>query len=174
MPSQALTYVTEVHGQYKYWPTWLPTTRLSIGDIGILEEGVFFKKKRPASKFGVSKAALKQERLFRDSGLRFTSNGGVQLKTQGHGKNAKIPTLPQGEVGAEITFTRANATVLAATGVYERRLADQYLLEQELKKLVECGTIQPEYVVVTDLISASSARILISTEANQSITLCWR
>jgi hypothetical protein len=51
---------------------------------------------------------------------------------------------------ARITFSRANATFLAAVGVSERRFADQHQLELELKQRVEEGRFPPEYVVISD------------------------
>lgn len=171
MSSLARSYVTEVHEEYRYWPSWLPLPRYKIGDCGTLEDGVFFTKKRHVTRFGVSKDALKEEPAERaDPMLRFHSKGAVSIEAQARGENARIPNIPSGEVGARITFSRENATLLAARGVKDRRLVDQYRLEQELKDLVKAGDFPPDHVVVTDLVVASSARVMISTSANQSVT----
>lgn len=171
MSGLARTYVTEVHHEYRYWPAWMPLTRISIGDCGPLEDDIFFKRRRSVTAFGVSPSALRDEQSERDPALRFTSQKAVDISAQAAGESANIPGIPPAEVGAQITFTRANATVLAALGVSERRLADQYSLEQELRRLVEQGIFPPEYVVVTDVVAAESARVLISTSAGQSVTL---
>jgi hypothetical protein len=180
--SLARTYVTEVHDEYRYWPSWTPIRRYSIGDCGTLEDGVFFTKKRSASVFGVSDKALEEEPVQRDPRLRFTSKGGVNVKAQASGGNEGIPGIPQGEVGAQITFTRENATVVAALGVSERRLVDQHRLEEELSTLVRRGTFPPDYVVITDLVVAEAAKVPLWSAADCSAiaarrlpaTLSWR
>ena len=171
MSGLAHTYLADMYGEYRYWAAWTPLTRISIGDCGPLEDDLLFRRRRSVAEFGVSPSALASEEAERDPVLRFTSQNAVDITAQAAGKSADIPGVPSGEVGAKITFLRANATVVAALGVSERRLTDQYLLEQELKPLVERGIVPPDYVVVTDLVTADSARVLISTGAGQSVTL---
>jgi len=171
MSSLAHGYVAEIFDEYRYWPAWTPLTRISIGDCGPLEDDCLFRRKRSVVGFGVSPGTLASEEAARDPALRFTSQGGVDITAQAAGESIGIAGVPPGEVGAQLTFQRANATVVAAVGVTERHLTDQYALEQELKALVERGIFPPDYVVVTDLVTAESARVMISTQAGQSVTL---
>jgi len=171
MSSPAVAFSTEVHKKFAtYWPAWLPTTAVTVGDCGVLTRGIFFEPRRLAASFGVSKAALKTKRVTRDAALDFASEKGVGVQLQAHGQNV-IPGIPAGRAGGQITFSRANASFLAAIGVRERAVADKYMLEQELRGLVQQGTLPPEYVVVTDVVTASSGRVFISSAPGQSVTL---
>jgi hypothetical protein len=169
--SQPLAYVKDVYKRYRYWPTWTPLTRLSIGDCGTLERGVFFDRKRHVSDFGVSKSALKTKPVPHDPLLLVRSNKGTRIKTQLEADNAVIPGIPEGEAGVRVSFLRENATFLAAVDVSERRLADKYQLEQELIELVRANRFPADYVVITELVRAKAARIFISGEKGQAVSL---
>ncbi len=172
MASLRVAYAKDIHGKYQaYWPSWMPTRPISVGDCGTLERGIFFEPKRPASKFGVSREALKTRRVKQQSMLDFVSKRGVKVELQVDGANTVIPGIPTGRAGGRITFSRANATVMAAVGTREREIVDKYLLEQELAELVKRGVFPPDYVVVTDVIAAKSARVFISTGKGQSVTV---
>jgi hypothetical protein len=166
-----MTYAKEVQKQYRLWPIWTPIRRLRIGDCGPLEEGIFFKRKRHVTDYGVSKAALKAIPAERDPGLRFKTKRAVKVATQAHGANAAIPGIAPGEAGVRVTFSREKATFLEAVGVTERQLRDEKLLEDELRALVEQGRFPPEYVVITDIVRATAARVYISTGGDQSLVV---
>lgn len=171
MADLALKYVTELFNEYRYWPIWLPGRRLRVGDCGRLEDGVFFDFKRHASAYGVSKEALKTKPATRDPVLHFVSSDGVDVETQAKGQNAGITSLPAGTAGARIKFTRAHSTFLAAVEVSELTLVDKQALEDELVELVKKGDFPAEYVVITDVVRAGAARVIISTNAGQEVTL---
>lgn len=172
MAAPALAYVKDVNRRYrKYWPTWWPTTRLKIGDCGPLEDGVLFDRKRHATDFGVSRAALRTLPAPRDPLLLVRSSKAIRVKKRLRAGNILLPGIPEGEAGAQVTFLRENATFLAAVEVSERRVADKYKLEQELTALVQAGDFPPHYVVITDLVTARSARIFISSERGDSVTV---
>jgi hypothetical protein len=170
MSAQARTYVKELHDEYEYWPIWTPMKRLKIGDYGTLTNGVFFDKKGHVTKYGVSKQALKTERAQRSDRLRFMTNDAVSFSAQARGENLGIPGIPQGVAGARLDFSREHASFVEATGVAEIQLVDKGLLEEELADLVKSGKFHAYYVVIADLMSASSARVFISTGSGQSIT----
>jgi hypothetical protein len=171
MSSLERTYIKELRKEYGLWPIWTPLKRLRIGDCGTLERGVFFKRKGHISEYGVAKDALRTARASRDPLLRFMTRRGVKLATQANGKNSSIPNIPQGEAGARVTFARGKATFLEAVGVSERELRSERLLEDELRALVELGIFPPHYVVITDIVRATSARVFVSTSAGQSFTV---
>ena len=130
-----------------------------------------FDPKRNVVDFGVQAELLKSKPVQRDPHLDFQSKQGVEIKAQAQGESRGIPNLPQGAAGAEISFSRENAAFVAALGVKEYQVSDQYGLQEELKELVRAAKFPPDYVVVTDIISARSATILISTGRGQSITI---
>jgi hypothetical protein len=168
--SLRVAYAKDIHGKYQaYWPSWMPTRPISIGDCGTLQRGIFFEPQRPARKFGVSPEALKTKPVKRRSMLDFVSKRGVKVELQAEGANKVIHGIPTGRAGGRITFSRANATVLAAVGTREREIIDKYLLQRELAERVKEGVFPPDWVVVTDVIFAKSARVFISTAKEQSV-----
>jgi hypothetical protein len=103
--------------------------------------------------------------------LLVRSSKAIRVKKQLRAGNILLPGIPEGEAGAQVTFLRENATFLAAVEVSERRVADKYKLEQELTVLVQAGDFPPDYVVITDLVTARSARIFISSKRGDSVTV---
>ena len=41
MKSAIRRYTDEVHDHYSYWATWLPTSRVGLGDLGLVRKRVF-------------------------------------------------------------------------------------------------------------------------------------
>jgi hypothetical protein len=173
MGSIAVAYAKDLHGRYlTYWPNWMPTRDVKLGDCGTLDRGVLFEPQRPARKFGVSSEALKARRVDRESLLEFTSKRSVRFELQAEAASVvPIHGIPPGHVGGHITFARANQTALMAVRVREREIEDKLLLGQELKELAERGVFPPEYVVVTGVVIARSGRVFVSTDRSQSVTL---
>ncbi len=173
MPDPAVKYAIEVHKKYRtYWPTWIPSERVAIGDFGELHRGIFFKRLGHVSECGISKAALKTNPAKGRDDLYFRSKGRVRVRLQADGANA-IPGLgiPPGRVGGRIKFTRANAAFLAAVGVKVRALRSEHKLRAELTAKVESREFPADYVVVTDLLDAESGRVFISSARGESVML---
>jgi hypothetical protein len=170
MPSQALAYVRDVHRSFAtYWPTWMPTTPVSIGDCGTLDRGIFVPR-GSVSELGVPRAALRTRRMRRrEPTLECYSESGVRVRLQAAGQGG-IAGIPIGRAGGKITFSQANASLLAAVGVREHAIAERLRLEQELKALVQTQLLSPDWVVVTDVVTARSGRALVSA-GPASITL---
>lgn len=46
-------YAKEMHDHFTYFPTWLPSATISLGDVGTLKDGIF-EKSGSLKDFGIT------------------------------------------------------------------------------------------------------------------------
>jgi hypothetical protein len=161
-------YTKELHDKFDYWAAWLPGTRVQLGDCGTIDDLVFTPRASLAN-FDIDFDTVPDPDPM--DILEHTSEGGVNVVFQVAGKNRVIPELPVGEAGAKITFTRDSAVVFVCRDVYLHRIADEYHLCQTIRDKVARREFPSEYRVVTQLVEAGSATVLISSKSGADITL---
>lgn len=173
MASVLRTYLTEVHHNLRYRPTWLPGTPLRIGDVGVLEGGVF-RQITDLTALGISYEVSKDP--VPDASLDFSSSGGVSIAIKAKGDlNQRFKALAQADAGALVEFSRAGAVVLQLRGVVADRVLDQAKLSRDLLHSMisndESKRWLRDWVAVTDVVRAESASIFISSSADSRIEL---
>jgi hypothetical protein len=171
MTSLAMQYSTEIAQGLKYLATWVPQTRLELGDIGTIEDSVFVPWSSlravgyDASRFGVTPWGPAVSFAYQSAG-----SVDVSFKAKGEVK-ADLPNVPKGSAGAAIRFGRGGAVFFSANGCRSRRLDDGLALRQRLLELNDRGLWNKDWVVVTEVVEAASATILVSSGLDASIEL---
>jgi hypothetical protein len=164
-------YTREIFDNLKYRPTWLPGTPISLGTIGLIEDGVF----RPIT--SLRKLNIPFEEVIdldRDS-IDYNSKTGVAITFKAAGElNQKFEAISEASAGALIEFSRVGAIILQLRGVAIHRISDQATLNKEMMRSIIIGgkdQWQRKWVVITEVINAESATIMISNSMNSKLEL---
>lgn len=167
MPTAVQQYTDEIHDELGYWATWLPGTKLSLGHCGRIRDRTFTPE-TSLSEFGLEVADLPAESPI---DIQHATHGAVSYRVEGKAENKTIPQVPPGSAGIELSFSRDNAVVLIARNAVQHRLANVPALEASLNQLADAGKFDREMAVITHLIVADSATILISSGSQSRIAL---
>jgi hypothetical protein len=164
MPPPVRRYTDELHDDFSYWGTWLPSSRLRVGDCGPVRDRVF-SPETTLDRFGI---AFEMSRGDKRLDLEHRSQTGVEYRIQASGGNQIIPQIPPGKAGIEISFGQKGGVAFALRGGYENRIDDIHALSAPLMDRIGTGDFPREYAVVTHVVEAESLSVLISGSQNAS------
>ncbi len=151
-----------------YWAAWLPGTRYAVGDFGTLN-GYLFEKAGTLAEFGIEFHA---EPDSDPSPLDISSESGVSVVFKAAGEaHPAFAHVAKGQAGAKITFGSSGAFVLQAPAIFESEIGDQLNLRGQVVNAYVKGTWEKEWLVITRLVKAPSATVLISNSSNASLEL---
>jgi hypothetical protein len=148
-------YLTELWQKWRLLAAWEPTTPISLGDVGVMEQGVW----RRLTNVGKQGIAFESRRGDALSSRSYSSSGDVKIAVKAGAGAVGVPV--KGEVG--ISFGSSGAVLFNATGCREARIADVGSLELELWRRFENGEWDPRHVVVTKVLEVERAVILIAS-----------
>ena len=161
-------YTRELKKQFGYLATWLPSTPLALGDIGILRKNQFIKISN-LEDLGIS---FEVEEDTTKADIEYNSQGSVSITAKASGTIApKDSMLKQVDTGLTVAFSRKNSIVFKANGTTSPSIKDQIKLGNEVLQLYKEGKWSKNWVVVTELVNAESATILISSASDSKIEL---
>lgn len=162
-------YTREMKRRFGYHATWNPGTPLKLGDIGILENDQFIRLTDLES---LSLVSVIQETKGSPVELKYHSKGGIMITTKLAGA-ASLPnsTLTKADAGVLIQFEKDNSICFQANDCITSLMKDTTKLGKEILKRFEQGKWDKNWVIITELITAASATILIAERAGASIEL---
>lgn len=155
----------KTHG---YRPTWLPTKPIQIGDVGILENNVF-DKVSTLKKYGIFFEAQTSEN---DAAIDFSSERGITLVTKLEGKvDPKAINLGEADAGFIIEFNHKNGFIFRLNGSRTSIISNLGRVKEEVLKRFKEGEWDKDLVIISELIEAKSATILVSGQAGNKVEL---
>ena len=156
-------YVQGIHHKLDYFATWLPGRTLTLGDFGPLVDGALDYKGRLADQH-----VAFDERVDRNPvDYSHTSDAGVRIDI----KAAAATAVPAIKGKAAVHFAQRGAFVFHATGCVGHAIADQVDLEAQLRAAHEQGRWDLDWVVVTEVVWAERATILIANSVGAQVDL---
>lgn len=161
-------YTRELKRQFGYLATWLPSTPLALGDIGVLRRNEFTKISN-LSDFDID---FEIEADETKSDIEHSSKGAVSITTKASGSVApQGSVLGQVDAGITVEFSKENAILFKANGTTSPSIKDQIKLGEEIINLYKAGKWDKDWAVITELVDADSATILISSSAKGKVEL---
>lgn len=154
-------YTEEMHREFGYSATWLPNTRLSIGDVGFFHRDRF-QRVTSLREMGMTAAAGSPGE---PSDLEYLSANQVQLSWR---TDAGVSAMSAAEAATTISvaFGRAHAVFFQALASRVRAIRDLPALAAQLRALVDNGKWQRDYAVITEVIQTGPSVVLVSSQAN--------
>lgn len=161
-------YTDDLKKRFGYYATWLPGVPLMLGDVGILKDKVFT---RIASLEDFQIAFDIREDNTPDD-LEYSSKGEVQLTTKASGAIAPTgSSLTDLDAGFIVEFGKKNSILFKANGAKNNMIENTKKMGETILRLYKEGKWNKKWVVVTELVEAESATILISNSKNAKIEL---
>jgi len=167
MSSAAEQYTRELVDQFKFNATWTPGVPLNLGDIGVIDNGVFVPI-TSLDRFGVNLDATAEN--SGSESFSYASANAVEIGFKAEGEPSSFaPTIPLSDAGLGIQFKREKATVFQLEGATHVRIADEVALRDEVVSLMRANKWDKDWSIVTWLVKAASTTALISRSASSSI-----
>lgn len=161
-------YTTDLKNNFGYYATWNPGLTLKIGDIGIVKGNVF-RKISELEKLGIT-FEVDPDKTPTD--LKYNSKGSVVITTKLSGA-ASIPgsSLTQADAGILVEFSKENSILFQANGTLTSTVKDTIVIGNKVIELFKQGKWDKKWVVITELVTAEAATILISNSKGAKIEL---
>ncbi len=161
-------YLKEINNKFQYRATWEPGKTLRPGDIGILEKGVFSLR-----------STLEQEqipvqvRTDESAGsMKYSSKGAVDIVTKIAGSASSPDSqLAKGDAGFTVQFKKEEAIVFDINGTKTHQIENTGQIELEVLKRYQENRWPKDWVIITELVEAKEATILISNSKDSMIEL---
>jgi len=167
MPAVHLQYAQELWNKFGYLAAWLPNEHLSLGDVGIVRDGIF----EPITSLARLDIAFDVEPAGGVSELSYTSSDKVTVETNG-GVQGGVATAVGASAGhVTVNFGSEKSVLFQASGSKVSRIADLQSLGNAIIKRSQQDLWGRRHVVVSDLITVEAATILVSNGKNARIEL---
>lgn len=160
-------YTDEIHDALGYWATWLPGSPLELGQCGPLQ-GRVFDPQSALTNFGIE---LDSPTVGQLTDIQYVTKGAVSYSLHGAADSERIPGIPEGKAGIKLSFSRENAIVFVAKDARHTRIADVNQLAKTLYELISVGEFPAEFAVITEIITAGTASIMISSSDGAQLSL---
>jgi hypothetical protein len=160
-------YAKEIHDQFGYFPTWLPTAAIKLGEVGTISNGIF-ERIGTLMDFDISHT----EQVDPQTGdLEYASKDAVSVEFKATGQAPAGAAA--GAVGGSIaiSFSRSDAVLFQASRCKTSTLANLRQVADQVLSRYRSGEWPREQVVVTEIVSCAAATVLISSGANGQMTL---
>lgn len=161
-------YTDEMEKKFGYYATWNPGVNLSLGDVGTFKDNAFTRISDLKS-FGIDFEINKD---LSKTDLEYNSKGSVSTTTKLSGTAA-----PQGSVltdldlGIIVEFSKENSILFKANGTVTPNIKDTVKIGNQVLDLYKEGKWNKQWVIITELVEADSATIIISNSSNAKIEL---
>lgn len=161
-------YAREMKDNTNYLPTWLPNVRVAPGDVGRITDFQF----TPLGNLDQLGVPFHAEDGNAPSDFEYYSAGSVSMMLKLAGEAPFTGSvLKQAEAGVTVTFGRENAIAFRCSDCTSARITDQLSLGKQVLTLHGRGEWPADLVVVTEVVSAGSATVLISSAVDASVDL---
>jgi hypothetical protein len=163
MASPAKLYQQEMHNSLGFFATWLPSSILEIGDVGVFEGGQF-RRQGSLRELGIASPNTRE-----GEPQKMSYSASAEKKVTAGASAATIVPVAQAELS--IRFTEQGGFVFEAEGVRHFEIAERMPLAQNLRNLYLDGVWKDSWYLIDAVYSAASATILVSEGSSSEIVL---
>lgn len=164
-------YTRELFDKFSYLATWLPGVPLRVGDLGVMQDG-HFQRVSSLENLGVT-FTVRQDHA--SANLDYASRGAVSVSFKAAGA---IPpdgsVLAEASAGVVIQMNRENSVLFQVLGASFPSIEDQLSLEHEIRRRHAEGQWNMDHLVVTEVLQARVATILIASSSDARVELSAR
>jgi hypothetical protein len=161
-------YTKELRDNTNYSAIWLPTLTVQPGDVGRITNYEY----EPVTTLTELNIPFSIVKGHVAADINYASANAVSIVVKTAGQAPLVGSLlAQAEAGVMIKFSRENAVVFRAAHCKSSSIKDRLSLENEIIARYKNGDWKEDYVVVTEVVSAASSTILISSGKNAQMDL---
>lgn len=161
-------YSKEMFNKFGYLATWTPGVQLALGDVGVMKDRLFTRITTLAN----LQIPFEERPDPSKEAQKHSSSGSVSITFKAAGKAPQAGSvLSEAEAGFSIDFKKSKATVYEAAGCVSPSISDQVSVGKRIQKLYEQGEWNKDWAVITELVIADSATVLVSNSSSSKIEL---
>lgn len=153
-------YLREMKQNLGYFATWLPNVPLDVGAIGVVDKDGRFRPETSLQQLKIP-APVVTGKGHGPIQWHSASDVSIDFKAAGHAP-VMGSALTAPDVGVSIGFASKHAVAFGAVGCTIDRLADVEDVGIELIQRADAHLWKAEYIVITEIVRASSTTVLIS------------
>lgn len=163
-------YFREVSRALRYLPAWMPNAKVELGDI--IDRTTLERKSNIRSVAGVGVTFATRDASTRAS-FEYSTARGVSISAKVAGRIAPGSSLGRAEAGMIVKFSQENAVVFEASGCTGSAIEDLVTLGSRVLALSRArpDDWNDDWVVVTEVVRARCATVLISGDRSAQIDL---
>lgn len=168
MANPSKFYLSHMNAKTKYRATWDPTKQLKIGYIGKLEQGIL------SIYSSLEKEGIRVELATDPAGaaMDYTSHDDVSITAKLSGTApAAGSVFAASEAGFSFEFKSENSIVFQTGNHKIHQLVNLAEIEDSVLEKYKNGNWDKDWVIVTELVEADTATIIISNSSNGSLEL---
>ena len=163
MASPAKLYQKEMHNNVGFFATWLPSSTLDIGDIGVFEGGQF-RRQGSLRELGIASPSLRE-----GEPQKMSYSASAERKVAGTASARTIAPVAGAELS--IRLSQEGGFVFEAEGVRQIEIADRIGLARSILDLHRETVWKEEWHFIDSVYSAASATILVSEGSASDVVL---
>ena len=168
MRSVVRQYTNEMKKRFGYYAIWNPGVPLEVGDIGTFKKNELTRRSNLKER-GIN-FKIRPDKTKID--LNYSTSRGVSESSKLEGSAPFAGSkLAEMEAGLFVEFSKANATLFKANNTTSPSISDIIKLSEQVSKLYLEGKWDAELVIITELIHAETATIIISNKSNVKFDL---
>ncbi len=154
------TYLQQLKNKFGYRATWEPNLPLKVGYVGKLHKGAF-QRYTSLEEEGIP---ITIDSSSGDGTMSYSSEGGVSIMAKGAAdvKPPQAAALGDAEAGFIVSFSSENAVVFKANNTTIHSIGNLKDVEKAVIEKANQRDWDPNYVIVTQVIEADSATVIIS------------
>lgn len=158
-------YTRSIFQSLRYRATWLPSETIRLGSYGFLRNGVFDERGQLKD---LKVSVISSQRSAKASFV-YQSSDGVKITFKTKGQLSDLfQSIAAGSGGALVEFSREGAVVFSAPSCTVKRISNIRAVEAQLAGV---DSWQRDLVVVTRVVQADSATILVSNSGKSRVEL---
>ncbi len=158
MSSIFKSYLKAVKKQNGYRATWMPNISISVGSVGVLEQGRF----TPMSHLNLMGVKF-EETVSDEIDFSFFTENMVDIHKKASGQLPDgFKVLGEADAGIAIDFKKEHGIVFELSGAKIHTLKDVISLRNDLKKMRKEGKWQRNWVLATEVVRAEKGTIMLS------------
>ncbi|HWB24807.1 MAG TPA: hypothetical protein VG738_04975 [Chitinophagaceae bacterium] len=170
MPNPAQFYLDHIYSTtLGFRATWDPGLPLKIGDVVKLDDNGVVNVFSSLDKMGIT-AEIRTDETATD--LDYSSGSGIDITTKAEGAAPVAGSiLSNADAGFTIQFKTDKSIVFKISGYKTDQIINLGDLEKSLLEKSQRGEWDKQLLIITHLITADTATIIISAQANTSLDL---
>jgi hypothetical protein len=161
-------YFRELSEALRYLAAWMPNSRLELGDI---VNRITLERRGNIRTLQEIRVDFTRRHASTLASFEYSSAAGASITTKVAGRVVVGSSLAKADAGLVVKFSKENAIVFEATGCTGTAIDDIDGLGKSIVTLSAAGKWDPNWLVVTEVVRANCATIIVSTSRDAQIDL---
>jgi hypothetical protein len=158
-------YISEMRKQYDYFANWTPGYPLALGDVGVINHGIF-RRITSLDRLGISFDVRDDPT---PESQKYATAQGVSVAFKAAGRSpAAGSVLTEAEAGFTVEFSSKHATLYEAIGCTTPSIADLLALGEQVLRQYQAAHWNRAWAVIVDL-AASTGGNCACTRADEEV-----